>query len=307
MTMVFALPRTPEERLSVTFFVALLIHALLIFAVGFDSEKNRYRATTTIEVILVQTSTKTMPEDADYLAQADQEGSGEQKELRRPTTPVPAPFPDLDLAVLSAAVPPELAASQQKPVLEQLTTPLPAKEKISPVERRELRKTPPEQGDSTRTAPLTSSVTAVALIVDARNSVASLQAEMAKTYNAFAKRPKHEFISAASTKSYPYAAYMDDWRAKIERIGNIHYPDEALRKNLSGQLIVDVAINKNGTIYEVNIMKPSEFSVLNNAAIHFVRRAAPFAPFPKHISKETDILHITRTLYFSSSGGVSSR
>ncbi|NIP22651.1 MAG: energy transducer TonB, partial [Gammaproteobacteria bacterium] len=48
--------------------------------------------------------------------------------------------------------------------------------------------------------------------------IASLSAEIKRKLEAKANRPKRKFISA-STKEYKYAAYMEAWRAKVERVG----------------------------------------------------------------------------------------
>ena len=111
------------------------------------------------------------------------------------------------------------------------------------------------------------------------------------------ERPKRKFISA-TTKEYEYAAYMDAWRRKVERVGNLNYPEEAKKLNLSGSLQLDVALNKDGTINQINIRRSSGKKVLDDAAIRIVELAAPYAKFPKNIENQVDILHILRTWQF---------
>ena len=91
---------------------------------------------------------------------------------------------------------------------------------------------------------------------------------------------------------------MEAWRTKVERIGNLNYPDEARRQKLSGNLLLDVALNADGSINEIVLRRSSGFTVLDDAAIRIVELAAPFAPLPKSIREETDILHIQRTWQF---------
>jgi len=86
----------------------------------------------------------------------------------------------------------------------------------------------------------------------------------------------------------------------VERIGNLNYPDEAKRKQLSGNLLLDVAINPDGTLNSVNVVRSSGHKVLDDGAIRIVKLAAPFAPFPDDIRRTTDILHIIRTWQFQS-------
>jgi protein TonB len=108
---------------------------------------------------------------------------------------------------------------------------------------------------------------------------------------------RHKYISV-NTKDYKYAAYMEAWRAKVERIGNMNYPNKAREKELSGNLSLDVSLRQDGTVKEINIRRSSGHKVLDEAAIEIVKLAAPFAPFPNSIKKEVDILHVTRTWKF---------
>ena len=127
--------------------------------------------------------------------------------------------------------------------------------------------------------------------------IAALSAELDRKLEAQSQRPRRKFISA-STKEYNYAAYMEAWRAKVERVGNLNYPEEARKNNVSGSLILDVALNADGSVEEITVRRSSGSKILDDAAINIVKLSAPFAPFPDHIRKETDILHITRTWQF---------
>ena len=100
---------------------------------------------------------------------------------------------------------------------------------------------------------------------------------------------------------------MEAWHAKVEKIGNLNYPDEARRKKLSGSLMLDVALNPDGTINEIVLRRSSGHRVLDDAAIRIVRLAAPFARFPDDIREETDILHIERTWQFLGSNQLFAR
>lgn len=91
---------------------------------------------------------------------------------------------------------------------------------------------------------------------------------------------------------------MDAWRAKVERIGNLNYPEEAKRRNLTGSLVLDVAILPDGKLDNINVIRSSHHKALDDAAIRIVRLASPYAPFPKNFRDEVDIIHITRTWKF---------
>jgi protein TonB len=122
---------------------------------------------------------------------------------------------------------------------------------------------------------------------------------------AYTRRPRQRYISARS-QSFRDAAYLEAWRDKIERIGNLNYPEEAKRQSLSGSLILDVALNADGTVNTIELRHSSGYKLLDDAAIRIVRLAAPFAPFSEEMRKDTDILHITRTWQFLNDNSFSS-
>ena len=112
-----------------------------------------------------------------------------------------------------------------------------------------------------------------------------------------ANKPRRKYITA-NNKDHRFASYMEAWRAKVERVGNINYPYGARKKNLSGKLLLDVAILQDGTVQQITIRRSSGKKILDRAAVRIVELAAPFAPLPESITREVDILHITRTWNF---------
>lgn len=128
-------------------------------------------------------------------------------------------------------------------------------------------------------------------------AMASSTGEIQSELKSDKHKVRHKYISV-NTKDYKYAAYMEAWRAKVERIGNMNYPNKAREKELSGNLSLDVSLRQDGTVKEINIRRSSGHKVLDEAAIEIVKLAAPFAPFPNSIKKEVDILHVTRTWKF---------
>jgi len=137
-------------------------------------------------------------------------------------------------------------------------------------------------------------------------AMASLAAEVDQRMEAYAKRPRRKWISAR-TREHKYAAYMEAWRAKVERVGNLNYPDEARRRSLSGELLLDVALAADGSVSDVIVRRSSGHKVLDDAAQRIVELAAPYARFPESIRKETDILHIQRTWRFLTGNRFASR
>ena len=137
-------------------------------------------------------------------------------------------------------------------------------------------------------------------IIERSMEMARLAAEIDRQSEAYAKRPKRKFISA-NTQEYAYAAYMRAWVARVERIGNLNFPDEARQRKLAGNLVMTVAVRRDGSIERIDVIQPSGYPVLDAAAQEIVRLSEPFAPLPKTVD-DVDILHITRTWQFLPGG-----
>lgn len=143
-------------------------------------------------------------------------------------------------------------------------------------------------------------VSAAQILASRGAEIARLTARLREKSGTYATRTRRRAISA-STKEYKYAAYLEAWRRKVERIGNLNYPEEAKRKKLYGNLVLHVAVRADGSVERIRVVHPSGSEVLDEAAVRIVELAAPFAPFPPDIRKETDVLDITRTWQFLSS------
>jgi protein TonB len=134
----------------------------------------------------------------------------------------------------------------------------------------------------------------------------NLSEQLNESMQAYAKRPRQVFVSAR-TREFMYANYMSEWVRKVERVGNLNYPDAARRDGITGKLLLDVALNPDGTVRNISVLRPSGHTLLDEAAIRIVNLAAPYAPFPPEIRKNADVLHITRTWEFSTTNRMQSR
>jgi periplasmic protein TonB len=134
---------------------------------------------------------------------------------------------------------------------------------------------------------------------------ARLNAEINRNFQEFQAMPRHKYLNAR-TQEYKYAAYMDAWRAKVERVGNLNYPEQAKRQGIAGSLVLDVAIKPDGSLQGVQVLRTSGQKVLDDAAVRIVELAAPYAPLPPDMRADVDILHITRTWKFQETGVTSS-
>ena len=125
-----------------------------------------------------------------------------------------------------------------------------------------------------------------------------LEAQIAKQQDEYQKRPKRRFIGAR-TKEASDALYLEAWRQKVERIGNLNYPAAARDQKIYGQLRMTVSIRSDGTVEGIKIDKSSGSKILDEAAKNIVNLAAPYAVFSSEMKKSTDILGITRTWTFT--------
>jgi len=303
---------TPVDRFSLTLCLAIIAHGIVILGVTFSSEESIQPKYETMEIILVQEKSKAA-EDADFLAQANLEGGGDTDEKLSPATPMPAPFPDQRAEITTppstSSPPPDknksessetTPAEKKVPVdtekfmaVEKVTS------KVTALESRETKKNMIAKTDteSQKEQEETKELPSATALLTSSFKIASLSAEIQRKLEEKAKRPKRKFISA-STREYKYAAYMEAWRAKVERVGNLNYPDSARKNKLTGSLILDVALNADGSVNQINVRRSSGSKILDDAAIRIVDLSSPFAPFPDNIKAETDILHITRTWQF---------
>ncbi|MDJ0806976.1 MAG: energy transducer TonB [Gammaproteobacteria bacterium] len=268
-------------------FIATGLHLLLILGVSFEFEVRDKQASRqqNLEVILVEHPKEPPePEDpVDFLAQTSQAGGGDRNPVSRPTNqPVMAAEPP---------APPPAPQEKATPVL-----PAPSQQVVTKAESKQKIMTAGER--PTREAPVKPSATQ--LFASRDQEIAHLTAVLQKKTLAYSNLPKRKAISA-STKEYKYAAYLDAWRRKVERIGNLNYPDEAKRQKLYGNMILHVAVRSDGSVEQVRVMRSSGHQILDDAAVRIVRLAAPFSPFPQEINQETDILDITRTWQFTRS------
>jgi TonB family protein len=113
-----------------------------------------------------------------------------------------------------------------------------------------------------------------------------------------AEPPRTGKIEKVASNRIAAAAYERAWQDKVERVGNMNYPEDARRRNLTGALMLSVGVNADGTIHGIQVRKSSGYEELDQAAIRIVRLAAPFSAFPAELTKDYDVLWITRTWRF---------
>lgn len=278
---------TSTDSLALALAVAIGIHVAAIGLIHFDVFSGRSdEVPTSLDVILVQWANETPPEEADFLAQAAQQGGGDSPDLKRPAEPM-----------MTGEVRPE---SEPEPVQQE------ADDRALEREPAELIATPSESG------PAQTSVTEDTARLDSTNSQELIEQSLAvarASPNRFAEaqdfpeRQRRKFISA-NTREHLYATYMRSWVAKVERVGNLNYPEQARRMNLDGALVLSVDIVADGSVEQIRVLRSSGYDILDEAAVRIVRLSSPFSPLPDEITREVDVLTITRTWQFSSQSGL---
>lgn len=282
----------PADRLGFTIFLAAALHAALILGLGFTlAEPNQI--SKTLEITLSTFKSEDKPKDADFLAQDNQQGSGTLEHKASPKTTEQAPFQDTQVRkVTPASSPPPSSRSEAPKTAVATRAPQPDK---TPEKSQKNKPQPQAQP-----APVYDSSQLSA-------EIASLEAELAQERQEYAKRPRVSRQNSAATMRDISAWYRDEWRKKVERIGNLNYPDEARRQQIYGSLRMLVVIDRNGTVQELRVLESSGQSLLDEAAMRIVRLAAPFAPFSGELAQKFDQVEIIRTWRFERGDRLSSR
>jgi len=234
-----------------------------------------------MDVVLVNAKSAAKPQKADALAQANLDGGGNTDEKLRARSPFPAVDdrdPSREMKVAESRVR-QLEAEAKELMTRMKSTATVATVEVAP---KGVTKSDAEARD----------------LVEKSLEIARLEAQIRRDHQAYQERPKRKFVGARA-QEYRFAQYVDNWRLKVERIGNLNYPGEAKTRRLYGSLQLTVAIKADGEVEAVEINRSSGHKVLDQAAIRIVRLAAPFDRFPDNIRADTDILHITRTWTFT--------
>ena len=267
------------DRIALTLFFAIVAHAMIILGITFGTHDDPLPEAIMPTLDITVTNRRTPPpEEADYLAQSSQDGGGNVAEKVKPTMAVPEQAP---------------AVQQQQPA------PAPTQVVTADEAAIQVQQEDTQMPDTPRP-----DITAAELIERSMEMV-NLSEQLHETMQAYAQRPRKVFVSAR-TQEFKYANYMNEWVKKVERVGNLNYPDAARREGISGKLMMDVALNSDGTVRNITILRPSGYRIIDDAAVRIVKLAAPFPPFPPDIGKDADILHITRTWEFSTSNRLQS-
>ena len=285
---------TDNDRFGMTFFLASIFHGIIILGVTFTiAPPADSKTTPSLDIILLQTQAPTdieESEDVDYLAQVSQQGGGDAEEKARPRDLFSAATLSNEPGIALQTA--EQQIKKQKQIEQQaLLTQQNAEYAINTEE------TPVKAEENTTTNEINiSKNTQTAQLIAEISDIVEEQASMGRT----------KYLNS-STKEFTPAEYMRSWINRVERVGNLNYPDQARREKLSGTLILDVVINADGELIKTDLRQSSGHQILDDAAKRIVKLAAPYSAFPKKLRKEADIIHITRSWEFLNNSSIRTR
>jgi protein TonB len=278
-------PRIGErERLGATFVLSLLVHGMLILGLGFALE-DAAPVLPTLDVMLTQTQTPLTPQQADFLAQANNQGGGEQDRSTRPREPQAGLLPQTEPGIAAQPLRAQAPAPQPPPEARIIASQRADQALPQPQARPESDPSTLPQGREK---------------VEHDMAMARLAAEIHLRSQRYAKRPKRKFVSA-STREYAWAGYLRAWVDRVERVGNLNYPEEARRRHIGGVVVINVGIRRDGTVERADIVQSSNIALLDAAALRIARIAEPYPPLPK-TEEDPDILNVVRTWQFMPGG-----
>ncbi len=277
-----------NDRFGMTFFLAVIFHGLVILGITFTvSPPADSKTAPALDIILVQTKSPAEVEEAEYLAQISQKGGGDAEEKARARELFSAPTLSDTSGIAAQTSVRQIQKQKQNEELALLTQ--------NDAEHLFYSDKNPVKADDDTTVNKTDS--------SQNTQVAKQAAEISNVIERQASIERTRYLNS-STKEFTPAKYMREWINRVERVGNLNYPDQARRKKLSGTLILDVVIDSNGRLVKTDLRQSSGHQVLDDAAKRIVKLAAPFSAFPKKLLKEADVIHITRSWEFLSNSRI---
>lgn len=270
------------HALGVGIGVSIWGHGLLA-SLGFITPppEPRKRDDEGLRVVLVNAKHALPPKDAKLLAQTNLAGGGTTEEKNLPTSPLPPESREQSGDALLEAK--QKQVQQLEALQRELMTQARSNAAVELARSRPDQQEHPEASNGSE-------------MTEQQRAIARQQAIVEKKLQEYAQRPRKQFIGP-TTKEYRFALYVDEWRQRMEKVGTLHYPKEALTRPYS--LLVSIEIKADGSVSSVDIPRSSGNKRIDDTARRIIQLASPFAPFPKDIRRDTDVLVVTRTWTFS--------
>lgn len=269
--------------LSLSMLVSIAAHAFALWGIALvlPDPKIVPNLNQPLQVVLVNSQSRSRPQKADALAQANLDGGGNTAEDRQAKTPLPTLQDDPRFTPEQQTKSVALLEEESKRLLTQI--------------KNDRSVAQPELVKQNTVASMSGED-----LVQKSLEIIRLEAQINKEHDAYQKLPRRKNIGAR-TQEYRFAQYIEDWRVKVERIGNLNYPEQARRQQIFGKLVLSVSIRADGSLENIEVSRSSGQRILDAAAVRIVKLAAPYSPFPPDITRDTDILTIVRTWTFTQS------
>jgi periplasmic protein TonB len=273
-----------DRTLTYSVCVAAILHLIFIFGITFTAPSDRQSVMQDI-ALAVTASTEKNPE-ADYLAQSNQQGSGVLRSAHRLTSLMQNQNQNQQVQEQNVSI--QIVQEKQKPEEEsragERTLSSSASWKVQQQNEKNRRAHQKRKQQNQQAA--------------AESMIATLEAQYANQKQEYSRRTNVHTVDSVSTRADPSAVYMNQFRRKVEKIGNSNYPVEARRLQLSGDVRLMVILLPNGTIRAIRLLKSSGSYLLDNAAKDSARHGAPYGHFDQAMKAYSE-LRIIRTWRFS--------
>jgi protein TonB len=273
-----------DRVLTFSIVVAVLLHLIFIFAITFAPPKRNQAMMQ--DIALAVTLSKEPNPDADYLAQSNQKGAGVLRTAHRLTSPAQMHNDHQAIQAQSVTV---TLSQQEQPEQEaaqagERTITTTASQRAE--SQAEKNKRARQQRKQQRAVAATASM------------IATLEAQYATQKQAYSKTSNAHTVDSVSSRADPSAIYMNQFRRKVEKVGNHNYPVEARNRGLKGDVRLMVIMLPDGTIRKIKLLKSSGSALLDEAAKQSVHQGEPYARFDQGMHDYTE-LRIIRTWRFS--------
>ncbi len=277
-----------NDRFGLTFLLTAIFHGIVILGITFTFTPFADSKTSpALDIILLKTQSPSKNKQADYLAQISQQGGGDSKKKARPRDRFSAPT----LAQKSGQAMQTQRQQLKQPQQTRQIALLHQANASYRIYENDRHNTPDNKNQAEQSH------------ISENLQAARLAAEVSDTIDEHAKTGKVKFLNS-STREFAPARYMRNWIDRVERVGNLNYPDQARRQKLNGTLILDVTISADGKLLKTDLRQSSGHQILDDAAKRIVKLAAPFAAFPEKLHQQADVIHITRSWEFLNSSGL---
>ena len=270
---------------------ALIVHGLIVFGISIAYSpaisENRQ-----MEVALSIAQSEEAPEQADFIAETNQLGSGSLEEAQQLTQKQKAQYRDVKVKDSSEVFVPQSAGAEKTRPQYTFVTTIGQSEEIVPL----------KEIDFLRYQRLKNKVGTSEYLAMLDLSISSMEAKVADSIQAETKRPRSLILDSTSTLAAEDASYIRAWRDRVEATGNQNYPQEAREQGLSGNVRLLVTILASGEVDDIELMQASGSPILDEAAIQSIWQASPFEPFSERLAEKYDQIEIVRTWQFQQNG-----